>query len=605
MPDIGPKKDTVSSDGLFLREFTPAGRPRGVFLLLHGMESHSGWFAHTAVRLVTDGWAVLAYDRFGWGKSPGRRGHLASYRDFVERAVRIAAAARHRFGAVHLAGMSWGGMAALYLGLRRGWLFDSIACLSPGIVSRLDIPLSGSLRIARDFIGASDQGMVEPAFNPAHFTRDPEWRTFIADDPDRVRAVSTSFCLETLKMRRFIKETAGRRLLPPTLCLLAGSDEIVDNQATAAVCRRAGAIVESLPDAAHTLIFERPEQTADILSRHAAGAETSRAAFGRRFWVIGAGAVGGTVASLLSFAGVQTAALVKPSRLDSLARDGFALRSGGAVRVARDIAWAATPRDLPPDPELVVVAVKSFDTPALLADLREAIPPGAVIASIQNGVGNEDLIASAFPRHTIVAASICASLELGAGNGAVWADDRGGMAGALHRGDRELAQAVWRGVVGRSGMECAWIDGANAALRLKWSKLMLNIGFNALNSATGKSSRELLEDEIFGTLVIAALREGFSVMDCLHLHPVDLPGFPVSKLRLLLKTPFGIARRIMGWQARRSPEVAFSMRQDIVKNRQRTEINELNGAIVRVGRSLGLNVAANAKLVEMVENINK
>lgn len=596
------KKDTVTADGLFIREFRPTRVTRGAFLLLHGMESHSRWFGAFSAGLVAEGWAVIAYDRAGWGKSPGRRGHMSSYRHFVESAARIATNARQQYGAVHLAGMSWGGMAALYLAMRRGWLFDSVACMTPGLAARRDIPFSGKLRIALDFFRHSDAGMVEPVFHPAHFTKDPSWQQFIANDPDRIRSVSTSFCLETLKMRRFIKETAGRRLLPPTLCLLAGDDEIIDNQKVGAICRRAGALVEELPGAAHTLIFERPEQTVSILARHAAGSGEARSAGNRKVWIIGPGAVGGAITSLLSFGGVRTGALVKPAYLQNFQKDGFTLRSNNAVRsTGSGAVWADTPEGLPADPDLAILAVKSFDTDAVLSELSGKIPPGTVIASLQNGVGNEEKIAAAFPNHTIIAAAICASLELAKPGQAIWADDCGGLAGALHRGDPELAKSVWQNVLCRTGMECRWIDSPNAGPRVKWSKLMLNVGFNALNSITGQTSAQLLRDEVYGSLAVAALREGFAVMDCMRLDPVDLPGFPVSKLRMLVKMPFGIPQKIMAWQAGRSPEAAFSMRQDVLKKRQYTEIQELNGKITETGRALSVSVPANAKLVEMVE----
>ncbi|MCD8352013.1 MAG: alpha/beta hydrolase, partial [Planctomycetaceae bacterium] len=283
--------DTIAADGLFVREMKPNETPKGAFLMLHGMESHSEWFVDLASRLVSRNYAVVAYDRPGWGSSPGTRGHFSSYRDFVENTVRIASLMRAKYGAVHLAGMSWGGMASLYLGLRRGWLFDSLTLLSPGLAARRDLSFRDKCRLGLDFLKGRADSLVEPLFSPEHFTHDTHWQQFIDEDPLRVRQVTSSFCFETLKMRRFIAGNAGRRLLPPSLCLLAGDDAIIDNEATAAICRRAGAVVETIPAAAHSLIFERPEQIAATMARHAEGAmEASRSPVGT-VWVVGGGAV--------------------------------------------------------------------------------------------------------------------------------------------------------------------------------------------------------------------------------------------------------------------------------------------------------------------------
>lgn len=594
----------INADNLFVRELTPSGTPLGAFVLLHGMESHSGWFLDCAARLVRNGWAVIMFDRAGWGKSPGQRGHLEAYRDFVEATAKIATQARNKYGVVHLAGMSWGGMASLYLALRRGWLFDSVTLLAPGLASQRDITGWGKAKLFCDFFLREFDDTVEPVFAVEHFTRDPQWRQFIAEDPERVTAVTASFCFETLKMQRFIKENAGRRLIPPTLCLLAGEDAIIDNQVASAVCRKAGALIEYIPRASHTLIFEMPAQTSGIVDHHARHTAPAANTASGRAWVIGAGAVGGAVASLLSFGGVTTGVLVKPSHLPALKESGITLQCGNALRTADSLVFSDRPDNLPANPDVVVIAVKSYDTPAVLEQLAGSIPPSSVIVSLQNGVGNEDRIARAFPNNTVIAASICASLELERPGHVILADDRGGLAGAVHQGDGKGARSVWESVMTRTGMEYRWVDGENASPRLKWSKLMLNTGFNALNSITGMSSAAILADPVFGALAVNALREGFAVMDAMRLYPVDLPGFPVSKLRLLLKMPVWAARRVMAWQAGRSTEAAFSMRQDVLKKRQHTEIDDLNGRIVLMGAPRGVPTIANAKLVEMVKNFS-
>jgi 2-dehydropantoate 2-reductase len=151
-----------------------------------------------------------------------------------------------------------------------------------------------------------------------------------------------------------------------------------------------------------------------------------------------------------------------------------------------------------------------------------------------------------------------------------------------------------------TGMECRWYAGTNAAARVKWSKLMLNIGFNALNAVTGMTSAELLADPVRGKLAITALREGFAAMKALRLEPVDLPGFPVSKLRFLVQLPVRVARAVLSWQAKQRPEAAFSMRQDVQKNRQHTEIQELNGVIAAMGKRFGFDSSANEELIRLL-----
>lgn len=588
-------------DGIYTREWIPSGRIKGCFLALHGMESHSDWYAMTARCLKGLGWAVRAFDRPGWGRSHGQGGHLDSYADFVRQVSIFAEETRRRFGTVHLAGMSWGGMGALYFALRRGWLINSVALLAPGLALKKSFPLSQSMKAAASFFKDDKTAMVQQNFSPELFSDNRMAREFITDDPYRNRSVTASFIIETLKMRRFIKENAGKRQLPPALCLLGGDDLMMDNWAVREQCEKAGCTVNTIRDAGHALVLDCPEEVAARLDAHAS-AERMPTEKKKRVWVIGGGAVGGTFAGLCAFAGHDTGLLVRERQLPAIKRRGFAVSCVDAFRSTyATLAAATTPSELPASPDLVVIAVKSFDTEPTLQQLKEAIPPQAVIASLQNGLANEAKIAAVFPDNPIAAASICASLEMADSGLTKWPHDRGGLAAASYQGDADRARQVLATVFRDTGMEFVWVDGKDAAARLKWSKLMLNAGFNALNSLTGMASAKILATPQYGGLALAALREGFAVMDAMGLKPVDLPGYQVAALRLLMKTPDAIARRLMAWQAGRATEAAFSMRQDVLNQRKQTEIDDLNGAIVRQAETLGLPANANKTLCELVK----
>ncbi|MCL1890311.1 MAG: hypothetical protein FWF99_07430, partial [Desulfovibrionaceae bacterium] len=104
-----------------------------------------------------------------------------------------------------------------------------------------------------------------------------------------------------------------------------------------------------------------------------------------------------------------------------------------------------------------------------------------------------------------------------------------------------------------------------------------------------------------GSLAVKATRESLRVMRRLSLAPVNLPGYPVARLGWLMKAPVFLARRIMAWQAGRMPEAALSMRQDVIKRRGRTEIGDMNGAVVKQGEALGVPVDANREICRMVD----
>src|SRR5436309_5356418 len=84
---------TPSGDALYAEEFVPSGEPKGVVLVTHGYAEHCGRYREVAHVITDAGWAVLAYDVRGHGKSPGARGaidHFATY--LADHAAALAAA---------------------------------------------------------------------------------------------------------------------------------------------------------------------------------------------------------------------------------------------------------------------------------------------------------------------------------------------------------------------------------------------------------------------------------------------------------------------------------------------------------------------------------
>ena len=70
---------TADGIDIFAQKWEGDSTPKAVICIVHGMGEHSGRYAHWASRFVTDGYAVIAYDQRGHGKSGGGRGHTPSY----------------------------------------------------------------------------------------------------------------------------------------------------------------------------------------------------------------------------------------------------------------------------------------------------------------------------------------------------------------------------------------------------------------------------------------------------------------------------------------------------------------------------------------------
>jgi acylglycerol lipase len=250
-------------------------RARGTFVVLHGVQSHAGWYHGLGRRLAAAGFTSHFPDRRGSGANAGDRGHAPSARRLVADIAELLAAIRSDTPAgapVVLTGISWGGKLAVVTAARHPELVDAIALICPGLSPRVGVSLGEKLGVAVALLsGRSQRRMFPiPLADPALFTDDADAQAFIAQDPLSLRhgtagLLATSFFLDRMLDRSL------RLVRQPSLLMLAGRDRIVENARTRAYFERVAAPAKSwiqYESACHTLEFERdPRRYADDLLR--------------------------------------------------------------------------------------------------------------------------------------------------------------------------------------------------------------------------------------------------------------------------------------------------------------------------------------------------
>lgn len=126
-----------SADGLLLvgRCWEPDGEPKAVVCLVHGLGEHCGRYAHVAAALNDAGYAVLASDERGHGRSEGKRGHIPSYDALMDDISLLLTQAAERYPGKprFLYGHSLGGNEVLNYALRRRPDVAGVVSTSPGL----------------------------------------------------------------------------------------------------------------------------------------------------------------------------------------------------------------------------------------------------------------------------------------------------------------------------------------------------------------------------------------------------------------------------------------------------------------------------------------
>jgi len=230
-------------------------------IILHGIQSHSGWYESSGRYFFEGGLEVAALDRRGSGLNRMKRGDMPGFKALVEDIRSFIELIRKERGIkrFHLAGISWGGKLAALFSLIYGGLIESQILLSPGIYSKVGFSRSRRLSILLHRLFRPARLIPIPIDKPEMFTSNPEKIEYIRNDELSLRCCTARFFFESYRMEKLIEKEAGC-IRTPTFLALAGVDDIVDNDRVRNLVESFAAVKKETklyPNACHTLEFEK------------------------------------------------------------------------------------------------------------------------------------------------------------------------------------------------------------------------------------------------------------------------------------------------------------------------------------------------------------
>jgi 2-dehydropantoate 2-reductase len=234
--------------------------------------------------------------------------------------------------------------------------------------------------------------------------------------------------------------------------------------------------------------------------------------------------------------------------------------------------------------DVAIVFVKGHDTRAAAHTVAALLGPQTVAVTLQNGWGNADILASVLPPHQIVMGVTYHSCST-AGPGHVRHTGRGPTVVGPYAGDGDLADARR---VARFLSGTGWDAEPSPEVRTEiWKKLVLNAATLPTAALTHLAAGELDSPGLLLNLVEALAREAVAVAAAQGLH-ID-PAERIARIHAVLHGA-----------GRGKP----SMLQD-VEARRKTEIEAVNGAVVRVGDQLGVDAPLNRAMVALVQGLER
>jgi alpha-beta hydrolase superfamily lysophospholipase len=251
-----------ASDGypLHVAVWPAHGEIKGRAVVLHGVQSHSGWYHNLGRTLASAGYEAHFPDRRGSGANQNDRGHTPSARRLIRDQTEWLAELKRQDPAVPiaLAGISWGGKIAVIAAGREPNLVDALALICPGLHPRVGVTRAERMRIAWAFFTNRLKRFPIPLSDPALFTAHAEGQAYIAADPLSLRDATAGLLAASTFIDRMVARIPPK-VRQPALLMLAGHDRIVDNERTIAYFNTlASSKRETIeyPEGHHTLEFE-------------------------------------------------------------------------------------------------------------------------------------------------------------------------------------------------------------------------------------------------------------------------------------------------------------------------------------------------------------
>jgi 2-dehydropantoate 2-reductase len=298
--------------------------------------------------------------------------------------------------------------------------------------------------------------------------------------------------------------------------------------------------------------------------------------------VVGPGAMGCLFAGLLAESELYDVWLIDKNqiRAKEISDYGITIEGIGGKRTIENL-HVVSNSALIGYADLVIICVKSYDTLKATDSIKQIIRDNTIVITLQNGLNNVEIISEIIGKEKVIAGitSLGATMldvghirHAGVGDTVI-----GEIDGTISKRIESVAE-IFR----NANIQIKITDNIYGSI---WGKLIINASINPITAITRLSNGELLEHEYTRNLLRLSAEESANVALASNiLLPYDDPVFAVESV------------------CRATHLNVSSMLQDVLKGR-RTEIDAINGAIVKEGKKNGIKTPINESLTYLIKGI--
>ncbi|MFH1778552.1 MAG: 2-dehydropantoate 2-reductase [Candidatus Omnitrophota bacterium] len=307
--------------------------------------------------------------------------------------------------------------------------------------------------------------------------------------------------------------------------------------------------------------------------------------------VVGPGALGCLIGGFLAKAGEDVWFLDKhPERADKLNNKGIRIEGISGEHNVK-VKAACEPKDIKAA-DLVIICVKSYDTEEAAKNTKTMVSDNTLVLTLQNGFGNIELISEIVGQEKVIGA-VTAHGSTSLGDGHIKHAGKGEtIIGRYYQPPVRKGVKKWQiprrrleevaSILRKANFETKVSDNIKEII---WSKLIINVGINALTAITRLKNGGLLEHEWTKNVMRQAVLEATKVAKRRRISLIY--SDPIKKVESICSS---------------TADNLSSMLQDILR-KKRTEVDYINGAIVSEGENLEIPTPVNSVLTDLVKAI--
>ena len=312
---------------------------------------------------------------------------------------------------------------------------------------------------------------------------------------------------------------------------------------------------------------------------------------GPRIAIVGAGSIGCFVGGVWQASGLPVTFIGRHRLSQDIDEHGLTLSDYSGWRTQLppgEVDYRCGPEALA-DADIIIVAVKSGGTADAAGEIDRHGRDGATVISFQNGISNIEVLERGLRGRFEVVRGIVGYNVVYLGDGHFHKAVAGDLWSERRAATETLAERV---------RAPAALKLSDDMIGMAWGKLLINMN-NAVNALSGRTLRGELQNRDYRRVFAACIKEGVALLRRAEIEPAKLGPLPPHLLARTLELPNWLFNTIFFRAWKIDPTARSSMSDDL-KSGRKTEVDYLNGEIIRLAERLHMDAPVSRAIVELV-----